>query len=120
MTRRAAREDGAGTILALGLVALLGCLVLACVALGSAVEARHRAAAAADLSALAAADRSLGRAAGAPCPAAVAVAQADGASVTSCEAAPDGSVTVVVSVRLPRPWDRLGVARARARAGRPP
>ena len=114
------RDDGAGTVLALGLVAVLGAVVLACAALGSAVVARHRAGAAADLAALAAADRTAGRAAGPPCPAAAAVAAVDGAAVSSCTVAPDGSVTVAVSVRLPPPWNRLGVARAQARAGRPP
>jgi secretion/DNA translocation related TadE-like protein len=117
---RTGADDGAGTVLALGLVAVVGCLLAACVALGSAVVARHRAAAAADLAALAAADRTLGRASGLPCPAAGAVATADDATVTSCAVAPDGSVTVEVAVRLPRPWGRLGVARAEARAGRPP
>ena len=118
--RSRAPDDGAGTVLALGVVAVLGALVLACAALGSAVVARHRANAAADLAALAAADRTLGRIPGAPCPAAAAVAAADGAAVSSCTVAPDGSVTVAVSVGLPSPLDRLGVARAQARAGRPP
>ena len=113
-------EDGAGTVLALGLVAVLASLALATAALGSAVVARHRASAAADLAALAAADRQLGRAPGTPCPAAQAVASADGAELLSCSSAPDGSVSVVVVVRLPRPWSRAGVARAGARAGRPP
>ena len=95
-------------MLALGLVAVVASLVLATAALGSAVVARHRAGAAADLAALAAADRQLGRAAGPPCPAARAVASADGAELTSCRPAPDGSVSVTVVVRLPAPVDPLG------------
>jgi secretion/DNA translocation related TadE-like protein len=115
-----ARDAGVGTVLAVGLVAVVSCLLLAVAALGSAVAARHRAGAAADLAALAAADRSLGRSPGVPCRAAAATALANRARVTACAVADDGSVTVVVSVGLPRPWDRLGIARARARAGRPP
>ena len=113
-------EDGAGTVLALGLVLVLATLVIGCAAVGAAVAARHRAATAADLSALAAADRSLGRAGGAPCAAAGSVAGANGADLTACAVEDDGSVSVAVSVGLPRPWHGLGTATARARAGRPP
>jgi secretion/DNA translocation related TadE-like protein len=118
--RRGGRDDGAGTVLALSLVALLSCLVLAAAALGSAVVARHRASAAADLAALAGADRALGRATGSACPAAAAVAAAGGAALTGCTTGVDGSVTVTVAVRLPAPWASLGTAAASARAGRPP
>jgi secretion/DNA translocation related TadE-like protein len=114
------RDEGAGTVLALGLVALLASLVLACVALGAVVVARHRAASAADLAALAGADRTLGRAAGAPCSAARTVARVNGGVLSKCSVTADGTVSVVVQVRLPPPWDRLGTAQARARAGRAP
>ncbi len=114
------RERGAGTVLCLGLVALLATLLLAVAALGAAVLARHRAAAAADLAALAAADRTSGRSPGAPCPAAASVAGRNGASLTSCVVAADGSVTVRVACGLPPPWRRLGTAIAVARAGHPP
>jgi secretion/DNA translocation related TadE-like protein len=107
-------------VLALGLVALLVALVLAVAAVGAAVVARHRAAAAADLAALAAADRTTGRAPGAPCPAAAEIAHRNRASLASCRVAADGSVTVRATCRLPRPWRRLGVATAVARAGHPP
>jgi secretion/DNA translocation related TadE-like protein len=118
--RRGGQDHGAGTVLALSLVALLSCLVLAAAALGSAVVARHRASAAADLAALAGADRALRRAPGSACPAAAAVASAGGAALTGCTTGVDGSVTVTVAVRLPAPWAALGTARASARAGRPP
>jgi secretion/DNA translocation related TadE-like protein len=114
------REDGAGTVLALGLVALVVALVLAVAGVGEAVVARHRAAGAADLAALAGADRSSGRAPGLPCPAAAETARRNGASLVSCVVASDGSVTVRASCRLPRPWRRMGVASAVARAGHPP
>jgi secretion/DNA translocation related TadE-like protein len=114
------REEGAGTVLALGIVAVLASLLLVCAALGAAVLARHRAAGAADLAALAAADRSVGRADGPPCLAAERAATANDAALTACRVEWDGSVSVEVSVPLPRPWQRLGTARARARAGRPP
>lgn len=118
--RRAPHESGSGTVLALGLVAVLASLVLVCVALGAAVVARHRAAAAADLAALAGADRSLGRVPGVPCAAADSAARANDAQLTGCRVDGDGSVMVNVQVRLPAPWARLGVAQAAARAGRPP
>jgi secretion/DNA translocation related TadE-like protein len=116
--RTAARDDGAGTVLAIALVAVVCSLVVASAALGSAVLARHRASSAADLAALAGADRALGRTDGAPCSAAGAVARANQAALTSCAVSRDGAVSVEVAVRLPPPWHRLGVARARARAGR--
>jgi secretion/DNA translocation related TadE-like protein len=114
------RDGGAGTVLALGLVAILCALVLACAGLGAAVVARHRAASAADLAALAGADRSLGRTPGDPCQAAAGVVRANDAVLTRCRVGPDGSVTVAVLVRLPPPWARLGTAAASARAGRDP
>lgn len=115
-----AADEGAGTVLALGLVAVLCTAVLACAALGAAVVGRHRAATAADLAALAAADRSVGRVDGPPCPAAASVARANGAALTGCVVGADGSVTVTTEATLPRPWAGLGVAQARARSGRPP
>jgi secretion/DNA translocation related TadE-like protein len=115
--RRASCDSGSGTVLALGLVAVLASLVLVCAALGAAIVARHRAAAAADLAALAAADRSLGRAPGVPCAVAGEVTQANDARLTGCRVDGDGSVIVRVRVRLPAPWARLGVAEAAARAG---
>jgi secretion/DNA translocation related TadE-like protein len=117
---RTGPDGGAGTVLAVGLVAVLGALVLACAALGAAVVSRHRAASAADLAALAGADRSLGRAVGQPCEAAASVARANATALTGCRVDADGSVTVSVQLRLPPPWSTLGPAEARSRAGRAP
>jgi secretion/DNA translocation related TadE-like protein len=117
---RAGPEEGAGTVLAVGLVAVLGTLILACAALGAAVASRHRAASAADLAALAGADRAVGRAMGEPCQAAANVARANAAQLTACRVDADGSVTVTVQVRLPSPWTTLGPAQARSRAGPAP
>ncbi|GAB7191613.1 hypothetical protein NUM3379_23210 [Kineococcus sp. NUM-3379] len=88
-------------------------------ALGSAAAARHRAEAAADLAALAAADVVLGRAAdaGGACGRAGRVATAHGALLTSCAVAPDGSVTVEVRCTPGGAPALLGPASASARAG---
>ena len=120
VTSRAGPDEGAGTVLAVGLVAVLGSLVLACATLGAAVVSRHRAASAADLAALAGADRAMGRAAGEPCQAAASVARVNATELTSCRVGADGSVTVSVQVSLPSPWTTLGPAEARSRAGPEP
>ncbi|MFE4602152.1 Rv3654c family TadE-like protein, partial [Kitasatospora indigofera] len=110
-------DAGSATVWLLAL-AMLGCAVFAgMLALGSVVVGRHRAESAADLAALAAADRLLldpddgcGRARG--------IAAAHRATLVSCTAdlsADEVEVVVEVPVRgLPLP---LGPARARARAG---
>ena len=107
------RERGSATVLALGLCLALGLLTVAGGALLSAVVASHRARAAADLSALAAAQRWLdGAPADLTCAEARRVAGANGATVRDCVPVAD-SVTVTVMV----PAGRLGPALARARAG---
>lgn len=120
MRRAIDGDSGVGTVLAVGIVAVLSSALLVSAALGAAVLARHRAAAAADLAALAAADRSVGRTDGLPCAAAARVAAVNDAVLTGCRVAADGSVSVQVTVALPPPWRRLGTTRAQARAGRPP
>jgi secretion/DNA translocation related TadE-like protein len=75
--------------------------------LGLAVSTRHRAAAAADLAALAAIDSAEG------CPAAARIAEANRARLFRCEFLPDGTVAVWVTIEvaaLSRPV--LGSARA--------
>lgn len=70
--------------------------------------ARHRAAAAADLSALAGADVVRGRRTGDPCTVARAVAERNHAALRSCST--DfiaGTIKVDVSVKLPAPWPKL-------------
>jgi secretion/DNA translocation related TadE-like protein len=96
-----------------GALAVLGA---ACVLVGAAVVTRHRATAAADLAALAAAGRAV-TGDPAPCAAAADVARADGAFLTGCSVLDDGTVAVRVRVVA-----RLGpagpvAAEARARAG---
>jgi len=115
----AQREGGSATVLVL-VVALLT-IVLASVAGGVAAVAvaRARAASAADLGALAAADVLAGRATGSPCAAAARVVRAAGATPAGCRTS--GAVAeVIASTRPTGPTGRLGVTRARARAGPAP
>lgn len=109
-------EAGSVTVLLLA-VCLVGVLLATAGAgVGSAVVARHRAQAAADLGALAAADVLVGRAAGQPCAAAVLTARHNGARVTSCQVT-GTDVLVRTSVSPRGPIAALGHAVAVARAG---
>ncbi|MEJ5914056.1 Rv3654c family TadE-like protein [Pseudokineococcus sp. 1T1Z-3] len=117
--RERGRERGAGTVLVLGLAMAALVMASAVAVLGQAVVARHRAVAAADLAALAAADVLLGRTAGEPCAAAGRVAAAGGALVVGCR--PTGQEVVVeVAVPVDGLLAGLGPARAAARAGPAP
>lgn len=101
------REQGSGTVLVLGLVGVAVVLVVTALGVGAALAARHRAAAAADLAALAAIDS------GKRCSGAAQVAAINGARLASCEFSADGSVAVSVLVELPGlAADALGEARA--------
>ncbi len=82
---------------------------------GSAVIARHRAQAAADLSALAAATH-LADGTGAACSRASALAHAMSAAVTNC-VVEDLDLVVTVETRVPLGRIAVGPARATARAG---
>ena len=113
---RAATDQGGATILVLCICLLAMVLATAVAATGSAIVARHRAQAAADLGALAAADVLVGRAPGEPCAAAARVAIAQGAAVTDCEVS-GTDVLVRASVEPRGPVAALGVAVAAARAG---
>lgn len=97
------------------MVAVLLCSVGAAAYLGAAVVARHRAQAAADLAALAAAAR-LPTGVAAACARATAVAHAMGVDVAECRL--DG-LDVVVTVRVSVAFRAggVGAARAAARAG---
>ncbi|MBC3842945.1 hypothetical protein GXW82_30520 [Streptacidiphilus sp. 4-A2] len=101
---------------------LVGCALVAVLGLAAAVAARHRAESAADLAALAAADRMLVDPAGA-CAEAVRVAAAQRAELTSCVLSSDAerdSVLVAVESPLAGPdglFAGLPPARGRARAG---
>lgn len=97
------------------MMAVLLAVTVACVYLGSAVVARHRAQAPADLAALAAAG-GLARGAETACGRAAAVAEAMGSSVADCTVS---DLDVVVAVEVSAVLGRFGVgtARAVARAG---
>jgi secretion/DNA translocation related TadE-like protein len=115
--RRGPRDGGSGSVVVVGACAALLSLLLVVLALASAVVARHRAEAAADLAALAGADVAVGRATGDPCARAAAVLHAQGAAAGVCAVAADGSVTVTALVPAAGAAGLLGPARATARAG---
>ena len=98
------REEGSGTVLALGIVAVLLIMTVTVAGLIGVVSANRRASSAADLSALAAADAYRGL--------------APGDRLEAC-IFPDRPETVEVTVTVPvsGPMSVLGPARARARAG---
>jgi secretion/DNA translocation related TadE-like protein len=102
------------------LLCLVGLAATAALAVAGAIAARHRAEAAADLAALAAAGRLL-LDPGEACAEAAAIASAQGATLHSCEIRTDAlEDSVVVEVSVPSPGDLvpgLPPARARARAG---
>ena len=115
MIRRCRGDAGmtAPIVLALaGLLALLGATASSVAAVG---VARQRAAAVADLAALAAAQHAL-EGQQVACGWAQRVAHADAAAVRSCRLSADVA-EVVAEVRPPGPLGRLGVATSRARAG---
>lgn len=106
-------ERGVGSILAVAIMAAVLLLVSLSAPLYTGLIATRRAQAAADASALAAADVAVGIVAGVPCTRAAEVARANGATLLGCGL--DGAVaTVRVSVAL----GGLGVAAA-ASAGPP-
>jgi secretion/DNA translocation related TadE-like protein len=90
----------------------------AALSIGGAVVARHRAASAADLAALAGA-ASVAGGIGEPCAEAARVAAAVRSRLVACERGSDGSLVVVAETALPGLLARwpLPPARARARAG---
>lgn len=116
-------DRGAATVWILGLAAVVIAVALAAVVRGSAVLARHRLERAADLSALAAAER-IGRT-GQPCVAASRIAAANGAVLTSCTAQLDQSGrsgTVAITIGRTVSFALIGARTltARSRAGRSP
>ena len=113
-------DGGFATVWAAGAVAVLALLLGIGLALGSAVTARHRAAAAADLAALAAAGQSvLGQ--GTACERAGRVAAGSGGRIASCRLDGwDALVEVHVPVRLPLLGQVTATARARAGPADPP
>jgi secretion/DNA translocation related TadE-like protein len=116
VTRRGRGDRGSATVWVLALSGVLVALAAAALLVGSAVVTRHRAEAAADLAALAAAgDAASGSAA--PCAAASSVAVANGAVLEACTVLPGAVVQIRVGVRMA--MGPLGVrwARTSARAG---
>ena len=111
-------EEGSGTVLALTIIAALLVVTVVIAGLIGAVSANRRASAAADLSALAAADAYRGLTEGDPCAVAADLAARHGAQLESCTF-PDRPETVEVTVAVPvaGPMGMLGPARVRARAG---
>jgi secretion/DNA translocation related TadE-like protein len=108
-------ERGSGTVWMVALIAVVGVFSVFGLALGQAMTARHRAGAAADLAALAAADRAL-EGPRAACDRARVVAAAHGARLLDC--ALDGEVSDVrVEIEVPAALVTLAPARVRARAG---
>lgn len=113
--RRGAGERGAGGLWVVWTACLVWCVAVAAVMLGGAVAARHRAAAAADLAALAAAERAT-RGPVVACRAAAGVATRMDTRMASCTL--DGLVAdVEVTARVTLPGGDGAVTTVRARAG---
>ena len=108
-------DRGSASVLVLGLLVVLSVVAGVLVAAGVLVVTRHRAGAAADLAALAAAARVLDGA-GPACAAADRVARATGAGVRSC-VLEEGGAVVTVELLPPGALGALGHAVAVARAG---
>jgi len=108
-------EHGAATLTAVAVIAVLMAVTAGIAYVGSAVLARHRAQAAADLAALAGAGQ-LASGVETACAQASSVARAMGATVIRCEL--DGSdVVVAVDAAVGLGMWRAGPAHAAARAG---
>ncbi|QVQ50363.1 flp pilus-assembly TadE/G-like family protein [Spiractinospora alimapuensis] len=111
------RDRGSGTIWVLTWCVLVWFVALTFVLLGSVRVDRHRAATAADLAALATAQRDA-RGASTPCAAAEEVAAANDAELVECTVR--GTVADI-TVELPlRHWPATVTARSRAGPGTPP
>ncbi|HWC24835.1 MAG TPA: Rv3654c family TadE-like protein [Flexivirga sp.] len=120
MRRRASSERGSATVLVVMAIGVVLLCLAGALALLSAVQASHRARAAADLAALAGAQVLVGGGvggAGSPCDVAAGVAARNGAALIECSIAGD-DLTVRVATRAG--WPGLGRAQARARAGPEP
>lgn len=106
---------GSATVWVLACVVVIVTVAAAAASVGAAVLSRHRAQAAADLAALAAAGMAAGYSDG-PCRLARDVARSNGGRLVGCRL--DGMVAdVVVEVTLPGWLPAVGSARARSRAG---
>ncbi|MGF7123138.1 Rv3654c family TadE-like protein [Rhodococcus sp. TAF43] len=115
MTRLREDESGGATVFACFALAALVAVTAGLVHVGGAVAARHRAQAAADLAALAAAS-ALSDGDESPCEAAVSIAVRMGATVPKCTVS-GWDVVVGAEVRVGSVSFVVGPARAIARAG---
>ena len=114
-------ERGSSSLASLGLALVLLLLGVTLAGLLGLVTASQRAAKAADLAALVAADTARGLRAGQPCDQAKELAQANGAQLLACQAHPQlvGVMDVRTSVPVAGPLAWLGPAEGLARAGPP-
>jgi secretion/DNA translocation related TadE-like protein len=103
----------------LGICAVVAVGAVTAALLAGAASTRHRAEAAADLAALAAADVVLGRRPGDACGLAAKVASQNGTRLTGCRTTSSGAV-VAVTVRPSGMLASLGDAEASAHAGAAP
>ncbi|UXM90965.1 Rv3654c family TadE-like protein [Paenarthrobacter sp. JL.01a] len=110
-------ERGSGSVLALALGAVVTALLLGVLLLAQAGVMGSRAASAADLAALAAADAARGLTTGEPCAVASEVVGHHNATLSSCLVTGGEVVEVVTEVAYPLSW---GVATGHAKAGPPP
>lgn len=108
-------DRGSASLYVLALCAVLAAVTATGVLVSQAVLARHRAGSAAELAALAAADRALDGQ-GVACAAAGRVAAAAGGAVVACSLR-DGIVDVATTMPLSGVLAELGPARGQARAG---
>lgn len=108
-------DSGYATVWLVAAMAVVGVAAGVAISVGVVALERHRAAAAADAVALKVAMAAIDGPAVA-CRDGAAIGRLDGATLTTCQLA--GSIaTVEVTVRLPGPLARFGVATGRARAG---
>ncbi|GEC99016.1 hypothetical protein KVA01_11710 [Kocuria varians] len=115
-------DAGSGTVHGMTLAVVLCFLLVAVLLVAQAAILTHRAAKAADLAALAAADVARGLNPGVPCDVAARVATENGARIEECSpVAPENTtVDVTAVVELPAPLTVLGPATGLSRAGPPP
>lgn len=115
-------DEGSGTVHGMTIAVVMCGLLIVILLLGQAGISMHRAAKAADLAALAAADSARGLAGGVPCDVARGVAQDNGAVLDHCELVTPERTTVDVrtSIALFGPLKPLGPAVGISRAGPPP
>ena len=118
MTRRwCGGEEGSGTVLGVAAIGVLLLVLVGGLGLASAVVAGHRARAAADLAALAAAGAiQSGAGDGQACGRAATVAGANAAQATRCVVQADGSVAVEATAAVGLVLPGIGGPRARATA----